>query len=173
MPTSSEAHPEAGTIDMFRLVADDVHRYVSRLTGGDVQLTEDIVQETFIAVIRQSRARPDVPIGVGWVMRTARNRLIDHVRARDRDRLRVERHVAGEELDTPASDFGTVSAEQARWLLASLPEHERLALALHTVDQLTIVEVAQLLGRSVEATTSLIARARRRLRKFVTEHQDA
>jgi hypothetical protein len=44
MERRSGVDPTDGTLDFFRLVADDVHRYISRLTGGDVQLTEDIVQ---------------------------------------------------------------------------------------------------------------------------------
>ena len=164
--------PADGTLEFFRLVADDVHRYISRLTGGDVQLTEDIVQETFVALLRQRRNAPDVTIGVGWVMTAARNRLIDHIRSRQRERARLEHHAVGEVLDAPALDYAAVSADQARWLLRCLPEQERTALALHTVDQLSIAEVATLIGRSVEATTSLIARARRRLRNVLRELRD-
>jgi RNA polymerase sigma-70 factor, ECF subfamily len=173
MEGRSDVDPGDGTLDFFRSVADDVHRYISRLTGGDVHLTEDIVQETFIAVFRHRRAFPDVQVGKGWVMITARNRLIDHVRSNQRDRARAERHEVGEPLDAEPPDCGWVSSEQARWLLRCLPEQERMALALHTVDGLTIAEVAVLLERSTEATMSLVARARRRLRTIVMEHQDA
>jgi RNA polymerase sigma-70 factor, ECF subfamily len=172
MKRRSGVNPTDGTLDFFSSIADDVHRYVIRLTGGDVQLTEDIVQETFIALFRQRRDAPGTPIGVGWVMTTARNRLIDHVRSRQRESARVERHVAGDVLDSPPPDYSTVSADHARWLLSCLPEQERLALALHTVDQLSIAEVADLIGRSVEATTSLVARARRRLRNVLEELRD-
>ena len=171
MEQRSGGDPADGTLEFFRLVADDVHRYISRLTGGDVQLTEDIVQETFVALFRQRRNAPDVPIGVGWVMTTARNRLIDHARSRQRERARMEHH-AREVLEAPALDYNAVSADQARWLLRCLPEQERTALALHTVDQLSIAEVATLIGRSAEATTSLIARARRRLRNVLSELRD-
>ncbi len=172
MKESPGVDPAADTLEFFRLVADDVYRYVSRLTGGDVQLSEDIVQETFVALFRQRRDSPDVEIGVGWVMTAARNRLIDHCRSRQRERARIERVTAGEVLEHPALDYDAVSADQARWLLRCLPEQERTALALHTVDQLSIAEVAILIDRSVEATTSLVARARRRLRNVVTELRD-
>ncbi len=172
MEGRSGVDPGDGTLEFFRSVADDVHHYISRLTGGDVQLTEDIVQDTFIALFRQRRAFPDVAIGVGWVMTTARNRLIDQVRSRQRERLRAQRHSVGEEFETKSFDYDLVSAEQARWLLRCLPEQERLALALHTVDQLPMADVATLLGRSIEATTSLVARARRRLRNVIEELRD-
>ena len=173
MQGRSDIDPGDGALDFFRSVADDVHRYISRLTGGDVHMTEDIVQETFIALFRHQRSFPDVEVGKGWVMTTARNRLIDHVRSNQRDRARAERHETGEPMDTEPSDYGWVSSEQARWLLRCLPEQERIALALHTVDGLPIADVAVLLGRTTEATMSLVARARRRLRAIVTENQDA
>jgi RNA polymerase sigma-70 factor (ECF subfamily) len=172
MEGRSGIDPGDATLTFFRSIADDVHHYISRLTGGDVQLTEDIVQDTFIALFRQRSAFPDVAIGAGWVMTTARNRLIDHVRSQQRERTRTARHHAGEEAEARPFDYDLVSAEQARWLLRCLPEQERLALALHTVDQLSLAEVATLLGRSVDATTSLVARARRRLRNVVEELRD-
>jgi RNA polymerase sigma-70 factor, ECF subfamily len=158
-----------GMLEFFLSASEEVHRYVSRLTGGDQQLTEDIVQETFIALMLHHRAGNDAVMGVGWLMTTARNRLIDHVRSRLRERVRIERHTAGDELDVPPIDLATISADQARWMLAQLPLRERVALALHTLDGQSVAEVAVLLDRSVEATTSLLARARRRLRSVVLE----
>src|SRR5262245_60414086 len=129
-----EVGTPSGMLDYFLRASADVHRYVSRLTGGDVQLTEDIVQETFIALFRHHRAGDDAVMEIGWLIRTARNRLIDHYRSRGRDQARMERHVAGAELESPGADFSAVTADQARWLLAQLPPQERLALGLHTVD---------------------------------------
>ena len=158
-----------GMLDFFVHASGEVHRYISRLTGGDEELTEDIVQETFIALMRHHRAGDDAVMRVGWLMTTARHKLIDHVRARQRDQVRIRRHVAGEPEDAPPIDLGAVSAEQARWMLAQLPVQERVALALHTLDGMSVAEVASSLDRSVEATTSLLARARRRLRALVLE----
>ena len=161
-----------GMLEFFLRASDDVHQYVSRLTGGDEQLTEDIVQETFIALLRHHRAGDDAVMRVGWLITTARNQLIDHARSQQRERARIARHVAGKEFDVPAIDFASISVAQARWMLAQLPVWERLALALHTVDGLSVAEVAVLLDRSVEATTSLLARARRRLRALMVETAD-
>jgi len=158
-----------GMLAFFVHASEEVHRYISRLTGGDQALTEDIIQETFIALMRHHRAGDDAVMRVGWLMTTARHRLIDHVRANQRDQVRIQRHTAGEPVDEPAIDLGTISAEQARWMLAQLPLRERVALALHTLEGMSVAEVAAALDRSVEATTSLLARARRRLRASMLE----
>jgi RNA polymerase sigma-70 factor (ECF subfamily) len=166
------ADPAGGQLDLFLRAANDVHRYISRLTGGDRQLTEDIVQETFIAMFRHQKSRPDLEVGVGWLMTAARNRLIDHVRSRQRDQARVERHAASESRDVLPIDAAAISDERARWMLAQLPEYERVALALHVVDGMSIADVATHLGRTVDATTSLLSRARRRLRALALEMSD-
>ena len=49
-------------------------------------------------------------------------------------------------------------------MLAQLPEVERWALALAVVEGMAVDELAYVLGRSTDATHSLLARARRRLR---------
>ena len=49
-------------------------------------------------------------------------------------------------------------------LLKGLPGDQRTALALRYVEGMAVVEVASAMGRSVRATESLLARARRALR---------
>ena len=166
-----------GVIDFFRHVSSDVHRYVSRLTGGDRQLTEDLVQDAFYSLVRQSRRGSLSEVEPGWIMTTARNRFIDHVRSVDREHRRLDAYegMMGTATDEGWRDTesGVISADKASALLAALPEQERWALALQVVDELTIAEVAALLGRSVDATTSLLARVRRRLRTIVeADHGD-
>lgn len=170
----SVSTPE-GVIAFFCHVSAEVHRYVSRLTGGDRQLTEDIVQDAFFALVRQSRNGLLLEVETGWIMTTARNRFIDHVRSCDRERrnLDAQRRTVSDEVDCGWRDteVGVLSAARATALLASLPDQERWALSLQVVDGLSVAEVAELLGRGVEATTSLLARARRRLR-IVVEADD-
>ncbi len=166
-----------GVIAYFRYMSSEVHRYVSRLTGGDRQLTEDIVQDAFFALVRQTRKGLLLEVEPGWIMTTARNRFIDHVRACDRERRRLDAHqrAACDEVSDGwgNTEAGVLSAARATELLATLPDQERWALSLQVVDELSVAEVAELLGRSLEATTSLLARARRRLRTVVeADHGD-
>lgn len=160
-----------GVIDFVRHVSTDVHRYVSRLTAGDRQLTEDIVQDAFFSLVRQSRNGLLSEVEPGWIMTTARNRFIDHVRSCGREARRRDAYQDtigdGTALGWRDTEAGVLSADRARSLLAALPDQERWALSLQVVDELTVAEVAELLGRSVDATTSLLPRARRRLRAVV------
>ena len=96
---------------------------------------------------------------VGWLMTAARSRFIDHVRSRNREKVRIEQVAAGGVGDEQEPDYGLVSADQARWMLASLPAQERLALALHSVDGLSVGEVAQ---------TRMLSASRRTRRRWIS-----
>jgi len=144
--------------------AAEVHRFLSRLTGGDATLTEDLVQDVFVTVLRNQPEDRTEAVELPWLLTVARSRFIDHVRSAS-SRLKRERLDArGVDVASMPADVRIVSEEQARWMLAQLPEVERWALALAVVDGMTVDDLACVLGRSTDATHSLLARARRRLR---------
>ncbi len=54
--------------------------YLSRLTGGDRPLAEDLVQETFLRVLRQGICQPDRPFKP-WLYAIATNLARDHFKS--------------------------------------------------------------------------------------------
>ena len=56
-------------------------------------------------------------------------------------------------------------ANQAAALVAQLPPDERDVMLMQVVDEMSIEEIATVMGRSVKATNSLLGRARTRIRK--------
>jgi RNA polymerase sigma-70 factor (ECF subfamily) len=68
-------------------------------------------------------------------------------------------HTDDDQLD----DLDRESPQRVVELLRGLSSAHRLVLALRYVDELTVEEIANLLGRSVRATESLLVRARRAL----------
>lgn len=145
-----------------------VYGYMLRRTGGDRSLAEDLTQETFLAVVRNPPV--EVENEAAWVLTIARRRLVDHLRR------------SGRRSSIPRESVGTTDYVWPReWsdgerrvnsALTGLPSHYQLVLILHHVDGLSIVEVARLTGRSVPAIESLLARARRSLRKDYERFHD-
>lgn len=156
-------------LELYERSLVDVHRAASRLCGGDRAATEELVQDTFLALVRHGRDRPDEVVGVGWLLATCRNRFLDLYRS-ERRRLRRERTVVvtivGQQPDLERSDDGMAA-------LASLPPIQRSALVLRYVDDLPVNDVARALGKSVHATESLLARGRRALRTAITSEECA
>ena len=143
---------------------DDVYRYASRLTGGDRIRTDDLVQETYLGVLR---AGTGADATTSYLITACRHRFLDQLRSERRRRSREERAAPPDE--TPPVDPAAVEAGHAVDALAALSDEHRVALVLRYVDDLTVADVARELGRDVRAAESLLVRARNALRTAYRE----
>jgi RNA polymerase sigma-70 factor (ECF subfamily) len=135
---------------------------------GDSATAEDLTSETFLAAVRNLEDGRPVPFDISWVIGVARHKLADHWRRRARDdRLRDALEQDPEREDDPWE----VRLDQLRAtdMLAALGPHHRLALTLRYVDGLPVTEVADLLGRTPNATEALLVRARAAFRRVYLE----
>jgi RNA polymerase sigma-70 factor, ECF subfamily len=118
--------------------------YAERLTGGDRQQAEDVVQETLVRAWRNAE-RLEASTARPWLFRVARNIAIDRVRAR-RSRIadapaEVVEAVAGpDELDS------ALLAWQIADALRSLsPDHRRVIVEVYYRGR-SVAESAATLG---------------------------
>jgi RNA polymerase sigma-70 factor, ECF subfamily len=161
----------------FRRWYDDavvrVYRYLYGRCGGDTDLAEELTQQTFIQAVRHWRSFDGRSDSVTWVCAIARNKLVDHFRELDRQQRRHLRLVVRE---IPMVDDGIPTGAEDRELvlaaLRDLPALQRAALILRYVDGLSVREVAADLGRSEDATESLIRRAKDAFRARYPEAVD-
>lgn len=142
--------------DFYRRTVDGLYRYASRLTGNDRAATDELVQDTYLQLVRRVRTGP-IDVDFGWLAVTCRHRHIDRLRADQRRRVR-ELRALPPDAEAPATGG---SAD----VLAALPADQRAALVLHYVDDLPVTAVAAELHRSVHATESLLARGRATVRR--------
>ena len=131
----------------------------------DGAAAEDIVQEAFLRLVRESRSGRFPDNARAWLYRVVVN--LARTRARRRvvaDRWRglfANRDVAR----SPEDDIvGREGAAILASVVASLPTDARMAFLLATEGH-SGQEVASLLGRSEGATRNLLWRARRELRR--------
>ena len=146
---------------LYERSVDAVYRYATRLTGGDRSWADELVQETFLQLVRVVRDDGGAEVDVGWLIVTCRHRFIDQLRQQRRRRAR-ELAVVGSASDAPTHGRAVAALDR-------LPADQRLVLVLKYVDEMTVAEVARELGRSVHATESLLARARTALRAAVDQ----
>ena len=129
---------------------------------GSVSIAEDLTQETFLAAVAALKRERRVDDPFAWIFGIARHKLVDHYRrtqpAGSFDLDAIEG--IGVEED---SDGRVISA------LAAVPGDQRTALFLRHVNEFSVPEVASVLGRSVEAVESLLARGRVSFRKAYME----
>ena len=152
-----------------------IYGYLVRRSSRSV--AEDLTQEVFSTMARTMAANNGTRVTLPWLFAVARSRLFDHLRAQQRTerntRLATNWSLA-EPTVTIETSFDTRNLGEAttQTLDALSPSH-RAALVLHHLDDLSVVEVADRLGRSVAATESLLARARRSFRTKFQEATDA
>lgn len=156
-------------LDLYERSLVDVHRAASRLCGGNRAATEELVQDTYLALVRHCREHPGDEVGVGWLVTTCRNRFIDLHRA---NRRRARRETAASAA-SPSAASNSESGTSTLGQLGALPPLQRSAILLRYVDDLPVAEVARLLGKSVHATESLLARGRSALRAAITSEESA
>jgi RNA polymerase sigma-70 factor (ECF subfamily) len=148
---------------LFLLYADNVFGFVLSIVH-DEHDAEDITSEVFARLPRAlSHYRASATPFVAWLLRVARNAALDH--------LRAQRSVPLAEV--PASGREELHAHERlddlRSALEALPFDQRQVMVLRLVAGLTPAEVAQRIGRSVDAVHALQHRARRRLREELTQ----
>jgi RNA polymerase sigma-70 factor (ECF subfamily) len=139
---------------------------------GDGPTAQDVAADTFLAAIDSIRRGQVDDVTVAWLIGIARHKLVDHWRRVARDGRRSERMA----WEAGIADAGHVDPWDAqpdagiahRTLAALAPDH-RAVLTLRYVDDLPIAEVADHLGRSVEAIEGLLSRAKRSFRHHYPE----
>jgi RNA polymerase sigma-70 factor (ECF subfamily) len=141
------------------------------------QDVEDVTMQVFTAALqalpRLGKGRSPRP----WLLRIAHGRVVDALRRRTsrREVLSVELtdlERGGDplaEMLASTADEPQVAMEQAeaerviRELVDGLNRDQREALLLHYVEERPLAEIAAIMGRSPEAVSSLLQRARANL----------
>lgn len=139
---------------------------------GDRGTAEDLTSETFLAACETARAaarkNEPPPIAISWLLGVARHKLADHYRRRH-DRFTAP--VA--EVPEPAGGADDWDAELDRLVaesvLARLTESHRTVLVLRYMDDCSVGECAELIGRTVHATEALLVRARKAFKQQYPE----
>ena len=151
--------------------------FYSRL--GDKQASEDLMQDTFVAVVR-SISQFDATKGniQQWLWTIARRRMADALRIRYREApiqalSNHEREIM-RMIDNhqPLPDALLVRSETQLFIgtvLGSLADHYRKVLVEKYMNRRSMEDIAGMMGQSVKAIESLLTRARIAFRERLKE----
>ena len=142
-----------------------------RARCGNRALAEDLTAETFLAAVGQIRRDRVDEVTVAWLIGIARHKLLDEWRrsarrpsAASTSVYEFETGSDGRPVDGDDVWDAVIDQQLVGDVMAELGHHHRSALALRYFDGLPVPVVADHLGRTVEATETLLVRARRRFR---------
>ncbi|WP_406699841.1 sigma-70 family RNA polymerase sigma factor [Singulisphaera sp. Ch08] len=144
--------------------------YVRRLVANEADAWQ-ILQEVWLQVLRGIRSLRDPRRLPVWLYAVTRNTVMSHHReeyARDRILDAVERLESTQESEIDSFD----DAEQVYHGLAQLPRVDREVLTLFFLQDLSIDEVAEVLGIPPGTVKSRLFKAKQRLRDILDPEGD-
>lgn len=135
-----------------------------RMLAGRAE-AEDCVQEAFLRIwTHASRWQPGKAKFETWLYRVTLNQCYDRLRKRPMADLEAAAEVPDGAPDPQQSLESQAVAAEVEAVLKQLPERQRAAILLCHYQERGNIEAAEILGVSVEALESLLARGRRTLR---------
>jgi RNA polymerase sigma factor (sigma-70 family) len=158
--------------DFERLYAEEAAGLFSCLAyrTGDRALAEDLLADAFEKALR-ARRRYDRRRGSAktWLYAIALNVLRDHVRRSAAETRALERAGAPGELAGDPALEGVEDRDALARALATLSAEERDAIALRFGAELTVPEMADVLGERLTTMEGRVYRALRKLRDALPE----
>lgn len=160
---------------IYRAYSSPVYSVCLRFTRVPAQ-AEDLLQETFIEVIRSiSNFRGDAPLGI-WIRQVAVSKALMFLRSAWHKRGQSleddwEEMVTGAHVShgNPAQPEQAIDLDSA---LGTLPPVSRAVVWLHDVEGYTHKEIGSLLGKSESFSKSQLSRAYQRLRPILDVELD-
>lgn len=161
---------------IYRAFATPVYSLCLRFTRVPAH-AEDLVQETFIEIMRSvAKFRGEAALG-SWIRRIAVSKALMFLRSAWTSR---SQSLADDwddvTLGNAASHGISSNPDEAIDLdaaLAKLPSVSRTVVWLHDVEGFTHKEIAKLMGRSESFSKSQLSRAYQRLRPFLAASSDS
>ena len=163
------AGEERAFAELIARHGDRIASLARRMLGpsGD---TDDIVQETFLRLWSQAPAwQPGGAKLSTWLYRVASNMCIDRLRKPSTSGLDALAEPA-DPGPRPDQDYiAARAALQVEQALQQLAPRQRMAIVLCHFEEMTNIEASQVMGLTVEALESLLARGRRALRRELSD----
>jgi RNA polymerase sigma-70 factor (ECF subfamily) len=150
---------------LFRAFETPVYNLARRMLRN-AEDAEDVVQDTFLEVVRSIKQYRGEGHLWGWIRQIAASKALMRIR---REQVRTADELQ-EEMVGRAGPAGAVGAgidlERA---FEGLSETSRAVVWLHDVEGYTHEEIAELMGKTVSFSKSQLARAHARLRRKLGE----
>lgn len=179
-----KAGDEAAFDQLVELYSGQVFSLLTRFLGP-VAGREDLVQDTFLRVIRaRERYEPTARFST-WLYRIVFNLAVNETQRAGAKEARAN-HSASRVEEGPTDGFSDWRDERiedpsermmqddvvqaVRAAIALLPEQQRMALVLAKYHEMPYVEIATILGSSEKAVKSLVHRARENLRETLAPY---
>lgn len=163
--------------ELYNAYADRIYSLVFNQVGRNREVAQDIVQETFVAALKSAAKFRGHSKIYTWLCSIANKKVSDFYRRKKRQaKYQTTKALELDQIgsEAPAADPGDSGGMQnvTRQVLLSLPLHYRQVLILKYVEEMPVLEISQIMGRSPKSIEGLLTRARNELRtKLATQSE--
>ena len=160
--------------ELYTTYRNRLYSLVLGRVGGDQHVAEDLVQEVFLAALSSLDSFRGESQFYTWLRSIATHKINDFYRRQARE----------PEPDTSSPDFNDTRLDRARdhepatltmmesaetrqsihQALVGLPRDYRRVLVLKYLDEMPVLEISRIMGRSPKSIEGLLARARQAMR---------
>lgn len=151
---------------LIEAYADAVYRLAYARTGSRED-AEDVTQETFLRLVRTGPRFRDGEHGRAWLLRVAMNCAADLHRSAWRRRTRPLEEAKHLAISPEEPGNGVMEA------VLALPERYRAVVHLYYYEELSVAEIAAILGKREGTVNTRLCRARAMLRAKLEEEEAA
>lgn len=147
---------------------DAVYGYLTYMTK-DIQLAQDLSQETFLKMFINIRKYKGAASIKTWALAIARNTFLTYARKKQPILLeeQVIEQTQGNFQNEPEDTFlQKEKGEHIRKILMALNENERTILLLRDYEELHYEEIAMILDISIDVLKGRLYRARQKFKKL-------
>lgn len=164
----AQAGDEAAYAAALRLIAGRLRGYFRRRLSSLSDETEDLVQETLMAVhAKRGSHDPALPVA-NWVLAIASYKLVDFWRQHGRrGALNQPLDLTDDSLLLDEKTEDRTAHKDVYVLLDTLPARQRAAIVLTRIEGLSMLEASKMSGVSVSALKVQVHRGLQRLASLV------
>ena len=164
---------QAGDEAAFAELVERYHfrlRYFVRKILGELDCSDDVVQDVWFDVFRQANRLRDASAFATWVYRIAHDRACRTLRRRGVQYVSIEEAAivadSTSEADFSAEEIGRIHAG-----MDALPFEQREALVLRFIEEMSYEDIARVVGCPVGTVRSRIHYAKQSLRVILERTQ--
>ena len=147
---------------LYRAFETPVYNLARRILRNPED-AEDVLQETFLEVVRSIKAYRGEGHLWGWIRRIASSKALMRIR---KAQVRSEEPF-DEEFSEGSPPVGVPARVDLERALGQLSETSRAVVWLHDVEGYTHEEIAEMMGKTVSFSKSQLARAHNKLRRLL------
>jgi RNA polymerase sigma-70 factor (ECF subfamily) len=167
--------------EFYNIYRNRLYNLVLEQVGRDQAVAEDLVQETFLAALSSlDKFRGDSQLYT-WLRSIALHKINDFYRRQARepkpkesspdfDAMKQLEQIGNDEPATLSVMESEEIRQSIRQVLEGLPHDYQKVLVMKYLEEMPVLEISQVMGRSPKAVEGLLARARKAMRDNLAEN---